>query len=75
MSGDELVVIAAGSPKIILKLFFTYLRFKRKVKRAAKVFRKELIRRGIPKGTATMLVDEFKAASEVLSIRNLRSMF
>jgi hypothetical protein len=72
MSGDNRMKMVAKSPGLVLRLFFAYLSFKRKAKKAAKSFRKELIRSGIEKKTAKMLADEFAASSNIFNITNLR---
>ncbi|MCK5547615.1 MAG: hypothetical protein KAI64_01275 [Thermoplasmata archaeon] len=74
MSGDDFVAVAARGPGLLIRLFFSYLRFKRKVKKGTKAFRKELIRRGIPRETATMLANEFSSAAEMFSIRDMSRM-
>jgi hypothetical protein len=75
MAKDEVVMMAANLPRLTFKLFIGYLRFKRKVKKATKTFRKELIQSGVEKKTAVMLAEEFAKAAEMISIRNISSMF
>jgi len=77
MARDEVLGIVARSPKLIFKLFFSYLKFKRKAKKAAEIFRKELIRSGVEKETAGMLANEFSKSAEVfnINIRDLTGVF
>ena len=49
----------------------TYLRFKRKVKKGARTFRKELIRSGLDRECAAMLTEEYTRTAETFSVRNL----
>ena len=48
---------------LAIKLGFVYLGFKRKVKKAGKVFKKELIANGIDKNTAKLLTEEYLKGS------------
>ena len=51
---------------LVFKLGIVYLRFKRKAKRAGKVFQKELIKNGIDKETAKLLTEDYLRSSRVL---------
>jgi hypothetical protein len=74
MANEDILKVAAQTPRLLFKLFFTYLRFKRKVKKATKAFKKELIRSGLERDTAIMLAEEFSKSAEILSVSNLSSM-
>jgi hypothetical protein len=74
MARDDIVMVAATAPGLAIKLFFSYLRMKRKAKKAAKRFRKELIRSGVERETATMLAEEYRKSTELFSITNLGRM-
>ena len=43
-----------------------YLGFKRRAKKAAKLFRKQLLANGIEKGVADTLTDDYLRSSEVI---------
>ncbi len=58
----------AKVPRLILSLFFTYLRFKRKMKKGTKRLRKSLIKGGMDKKMANELASRYE---ESLSIRKL----
>lgn len=74
MAKDDILMVAATTPRLVVKLFFSYLRMKRKAKKAAKRFRKELIRSGLDKRTAVMLAEEYRKSAEAISITNLGRM-
>jgi hypothetical protein len=46
-------------PSLLFRLTGTFLRFKRDAKKAGKIFRKELIRQGFDKKTATELTETY----------------
>jgi hypothetical protein len=48
---------------LAIKLGFVYLGFKLKVKKAGKIFKKELIANGIDKNTAKLLTEEYLKGS------------
>jgi len=75
MARSDIVNVAAMTPKLVVKLFFSYLRYKRKIKKAAKSFRKELIRSGMEKGIAKRLADEFLSSSDSISLRDISGFF
>jgi len=58
-------VILPSLPKLLFKFGITFLRFKRSAKKAGKVFRKELIKQGIDKNTASELTGNYLKASEI----------
>ncbi len=74
MAKDDIVMLAASAPRLALKLFFTYLKYKRKIKKSVKTFKRELIRSGIEKHTAIMLADEFSKYAEIFSISDLGNL-
>jgi hypothetical protein len=51
---------------LMVKLGFVYLGFKRKAKKAAKVFKKELIANGINEDVAVRLTEEYLKGSHFL---------
>jgi hypothetical protein len=51
---------------LAIKLGFVYLSFKRKAKKAGKVFKKELIAGGIDKKTAELLTEDYLKTSHFL---------
>lgn len=52
-------------PKLLFKFSMTFLRFKRKAKKAEKVFKKELIKQGLDKLTATELTEIYMKSSKI----------
>ncbi len=60
-------------PKLLFKSGITFLRFKRGAKKAGKVFRKELLKQGLDKQTASELTVLYMKGSEIKSyIQNFR---
>jgi hypothetical protein len=53
---------------MVVKLGFTFLRYKRKCRKAGKVFRRQLVRGGLPPDVARRLASTYE---EALSIRRL----
>jgi hypothetical protein len=51
---------------LVIKLGFVYLSFKRKAKKAGKIFKKELIACGLDKETAERLTKEYLKGSHIL---------
>lgn len=51
---------------LAIKLGFVYLSFKRKAKKAGKIFKKELINSGIDKKTAEILTEDYLKTSHFL---------
>ncbi len=60
--------VLARIPKLLFKLFFTFLRFKRRVKKSAKRLRKAMIKGGISKKDAAILTARYE---ESVSIRKM----
>jgi len=54
-------------PKLLFTLGVMFLRFKRRAKKAGKVFQKELMRQGIDKHTASELTAMYLKGSELRS--------
>ena len=52
---------------LVIKLGFVYLSFKRKAKKAGKIFEKELLANGIDKNTAKLLKQDYLQTSHFLS--------
>ena len=52
-------------PKLLFKFSMTFLRFKRKAKKAEKVFRKELLEQGLDKQTALELTEIYMKSSKI----------
>lgn len=50
---------------LVIRLGFTYLRFKGQAKKAGKVFKKELIANGVDKTTAKLLAEEYVKGSRI----------
>ena len=62
-------IVFKTAPRLIplaVKLGFVYLGFKRKAKKAGKIFEKELIVNGIDKNTAKLLTEEYMKTSHFL---------
>ena len=74
MSGNDVIAVAASIPRLGMRLFFSYLRFRRKIKKGARTFRKELVRSGLEKRTANLLAEEYSRSGEAFSLRNLGTM-
>ncbi len=60
--------ILARVPRLLFSLFFTFLRFKRRVKKSAKRLRKSMIKGGISKKDAIRLTARYE---ESISIRKI----
>lgn len=52
-------------PKLLFKFSLTFLRFKRKAKKAEKVFKKELLEQGLDKQTASELTEIYMKSSKI----------
>jgi len=52
-------------PKLLFKFGITFLSFKRRAKKAGKVFRKELIKQGMDKHMASELTGNYLKVSEI----------
>jgi len=52
-------------PTILFRFGGTFLRFKRSAKKAGKIFRKELLKQGLDKQTATELTDLYMRSSQI----------
>ena len=60
--------------KLVFKLGFVYLSFKRKAKKAGKIFEKELLVNGIDKDTAKLLTEEYLKSSHFIRQFNISNM-
>jgi len=66
-------VLLPSLPKLLFKFSITFLRFKRGAKKAGRVFRKELIKQGLDKHTASELTGLYMKGSEIKNfIQNFR---
>jgi hypothetical protein len=52
-------------PKLLFKLSITFLKFKRRAKKAEKVFRKELVEQGLDRQTASELTEIYMNSSKI----------
>jgi len=52
-------------PKLLFKFGVTFLRFKKGAKKAGKIFRKELMKQGVDKHTASELTEVYMKGSEI----------
>ena len=55
-------------PSLMFRLTGTFLRFKRDAKKAGKVFRKELIKQGFDKKTASELTEKYLEGSNLTKL-------
>ncbi len=62
---EYLIYIAAQMPLLIIKLSLTYLRMKRRGKKAGKEFQASLLRQGVPSAQARALTDEYTSMVSV----------
>jgi hypothetical protein len=65
-TGQVVFAGVTSSIPLMVKLGFVYLGFKRKAKKAGKVFKKELIANGINDDVATRLTEEYLKGSHFL---------
>ena len=61
-----LIGVAFGIP-LAIRLGFTYLGFKRRAKKAGRIFKKQLLAGGMDKETAQRLTDDYMQASHFIS--------
>jgi len=65
-------ILLPSLPSLMFRFGGTFLRFKRNAKKAGKVFRKELIKEGLDKQTASELTDIYLEGSDLIKlIRNM----
>jgi len=55
-------------PSLLFRLTGTFLRFKRDAKKAGKVFKKELLRQGFDKKTASELTEKYLESSNLAKL-------
>jgi hypothetical protein len=65
-TGNIVIKSAPSLVSLVFKLGFVYLGFKRKAKKAGKIFQKELIANGIDKETAKLLTEEYLRSAHIL---------
>ena len=58
-------VLLSSLPSLMIRFGGTFLRFKRDAKKAGKVFRKELMKQGLDKQTATDLTEIYMQGSDI----------
>ncbi|WP_455391940.1 hypothetical protein [[Eubacterium] cellulosolvens] len=66
-TGQVVFAGVTSSIPLMVKLGFVYLQFKRKAKKAGRIFKKELVANGIDKNTAKLLTEEYLRGSHFLS--------
>ena len=64
---SAILTMTANAPPLVIRLFFQYLRSKRKANKARDRFYKELVRSGLPRDQAKDLADEYIS---VMSVRS-----
>jgi hypothetical protein len=62
---NPLTIIPSTIP-LVIKIGFIYLRFKRKAKKAGKVFEKEMVANGVDKTTAKLLRAEYVKGASIM---------
>ena len=67
-AGTVMLVIAASAPPLLLRLFLSYLRAKRRAKTASKRFFETMVKGGVPKQDARSLAEVYSSS---LSIRQM----
>ncbi|MBI5001112.1 MAG: hypothetical protein HZB92_06255 [Euryarchaeota archaeon] len=65
---QNVAAIAARGLVLSVQLLFAYMRLKRKARKATRVFRKNLVKGGMDRGTAQRLASEYEC---FVSIRQL----
>jgi uncharacterized membrane protein YbaN (DUF454 family) len=66
-------IILPSLPTLMFKFSWNFLRFKRNAKKAGKVFRKELVKQGLDKQTASELTELYMKSSQIKNyIQTLR---
>jgi hypothetical protein len=71
-AGLVMLAFAASAPTLLLRLFISYLKAKRRAKAASKEFFRALIAGGIPKDEARSLADTYSSS---VSIRKMMRDF
>ncbi len=67
-AGEMMLVVAATSPTLVLRLGISYLRYKRQAKKAGKHFFRSLVANGIPEKEARVLADEYMVSFSIGSL-------
>ena len=57
-----MLVVAASAPSLVLRLFFSYLRAKRRAKAAAREFFDAMVKGGVPKQEARSLTEVYSSS-------------
>lgn len=71
-AGPVMLAFAASAPTLLLRLFISYLKAKRRANAASKEFFRALIAGGIPKDEARSLADTYSSS---VSIRKMMRDF
>jgi hypothetical protein len=71
-AGPVMLAFAASAPTLLLRLFISYLKAKRRANAASKEFLRALIAGGIPKDEARSLADTYSSS---VSIRKMMRDF
>ena len=71
-AGPVMLAFAASAPTLLLRLFISYLKAKRRANAASKEFFRALIAGGIPKDQARSLADTYSSS---VSIRKMMRDF
>jgi len=58
-------MLLPSMPSLMIRLSGTFLRFKRDANKAGRIFKKELIKKGIDKKTAKELTEKYLAGSHI----------
>ncbi|MDD1773736.1 MAG: hypothetical protein LUQ14_03835 [Methanomassiliicoccales archaeon] len=67
-SGAVMLVVAANAPSLVLRLLFSYLRAKRRVKAAGKEFLEAMVKGGVPLQEARSLAEVYSSS---MSLRRM----
>lgn len=67
-AGPVMLAVAASAPPLILRLFFSYLRAKRRANVAGKRFFEAMVEGGVPRDEARELADEYSSS---ISLRRI----
>ncbi len=71
---NPILYLIAHTPILILSLIFSYLSYRRKAKKYVRIFKRTLIKNGIPRNVASKLSSEIKilGIGEILKYQNFR---
>lgn len=65
--GNSVILAFVYGIPLAIKLGFTYLGFKRRAKKAGKIFKRQLIEDGVDPKTADILTEDYLATSHIIS--------